>query len=120
MKYLSKTLLNRITVNEREAFAEVIPNVMNGLSTDVSYEGREPDRTEEALQTWQAIASMNEEIALEDTDKGLKTLRDWIAQAGKCYEELQSVGFSEHYEANMEYLGALRNSLSNFEELAEL
>lgn len=120
VKYLSKTLLNRITVNEREAFAEVIPNVMNGLSTDVLYEGREPDRTEEALQTWQAIASMNEEIALEDTDKGLKTLRDWIAQAGKCYEELQSVGFSEHYEANMEYLGALRNSLSNFEELAEL
>ena len=119
-RYLSKTLLNRITINEREAFAKVLPNVMNGLSTDVLYEEREPDRTEEALQTWEAIASLNQEIVFGDMDEGLKALRDRIAEAEKCYEELQSAGFSERYEANMEYLGALQESLSNFKEMAEL
>jgi len=55
-----------------------------------------------------------------DMAKGLKALYDRIAEAEKCYEELQSAGFSERYEANMEYLGALQESLSNFEEMAEL
>ena len=120
VRYLSKKLLNRITVNEREAFVEVIPSIMNGLSTDALYEGRQPGRTEEALQAWQAIASLNEDVISDDVSESLEQLRNYTTEAENYYNELQTVGFSESYEANMEYLLALNESLTAFEQLAEL
>lgn len=120
VRYLSKTLFNRITVNEREAFVEVVANIMNGLSMDAQYEGREPSRTEEALQSWQAITSIINDVVRDDISESLTRLRNFTGGAREFYDELQSFGFSERYEANLEYLTTLNDSFTIFEELAEL
>jgi len=120
VRYLCKKLYNRITVNEREAFVEVMPYIMNDLSEDVSYKGKQPNRTEEALQAWQAIKFMINDVSSNDLTENLKKLRDCITDAENCYNELQTFGFSEKYEANIEYLHSLKSSLSTFEQLAEL
>jgi len=119
-RYLSKALLNRITVNEREAFAEVVPEIMNGLLTDSMYVGREPERTEEAIQSWDAIASLNAETAADDVSSGLTRFKELIGQAVGLYQKLREAGFSERYESNMDYLQALSDSITVFKELAEL
>lgn len=120
VRYLSKKLFNRITVNEREAFVEVIPDIMNGVSTDDLYEGRQPNRTEEVLQTWQAISYLNNIVISNDISESLNRLRNCITESEQCYTELQTLGFSEHFETKMEYLSALKNSLTVFRQLAEL
>ncbi len=120
VRYLSKPLLNRIKINEREAYAEVVPGIMNGLSTDAHYEGREPSRSEEALQTWESIASLNNDVISSDMEEGLENLRHYTQGARDLYEQLNTHGFSERYESNIEYLTALNDSVSMFKELAEL
>jgi hypothetical protein len=120
VRYLSMSLLNRITVNEREAFVEFVPDIMNGLSTDSLYEGREPSRTDEALQSWQAITGMSNEVISSNVSEGIARLNRRTIVAREYYDKLQQVGFSERYEANMEFLAALRDSLTAFVELAEL
>lgn len=120
VRYLSKRLLNRINVNEREAFAEVMPEIMNNLSADQWYLGRQPSRTEEAIQTWQAMASLNEDIILNDINESLAQLQNLISEAEDSYNELQTLGLTQRYEANLEYISALKDSLRLFEQMAEL
>ncbi|MFW6129580.1 MAG: hypothetical protein ACOC56_00260 [Atribacterota bacterium] len=120
IRYLSKKLLNRITINEREAFVEFIPSIMNGLPTDISYEGRQPDRIEEALQTWQSISSLNDDVVSEDINESLSRLRNFTDEAENSCIQLKNLGFSENFESNMDYLLALKESLTYFEQLAEL
>lgn len=120
IRYLCKRLFNRINVNEREAFAEVMPEIMNNLSADQWYLGRQPSRTEEAIQTWQAIVSLNENIILEDINESLAQLQSLFSEAENRYNELQTLGLIQRYEANLEYISALRDSLRLFKQMAEL
>lgn len=120
VRYLSNKLLNRITINEREAFAEMVPDIMNGLETDSLYISKEPNRSDEALQSWQALSRLCAEAAALEMSDGIRFLRTRIAEAKKLYDTLRDFGFSEKYEANMDYLRALDTSLILFEELAEL
>ncbi len=120
VRYLSKKLLNRITINERAAFVEVIPGIMNGLPADSFYEGPQPSRSEEVLQAWQSIVSLNNENVTEDINDSLNLLIRCVNNAENCYRELQTFGFSSRFEANMEYISTLRDSLNFFVELAEL
>jgi len=120
IRYLSTRLLNRITINERQAFAEVVPDVMNALGTDAMYEDKEPGRTQEALQAWDAIASLNEAVLTNDINDSLERMRERTILAETCYNNLKSYGFTDGYEANMEYLVTLRESLIAFRELAEI
>lgn len=119
-RYISTRLLNRVTVNEREAFVALIPEIANGLSMDVCYEGREPSQTEESLQSWQAIASLNEGASSGDMVADLGRFEQRIETAKACYQELVSSGFTERYEANKEYLEALSGGLKYFREKAEI
>ena len=120
VRYLSMKLLNRITVNEREAFVEFVPGIMNGLSTDSLYAGHHPNRTDEAIQSWQAISALNSAVVSANVREGLQRLRNRTTEAREYYDRLRDVGFSERYEANIEFLAALGDSLTAFEELAEL
>lgn len=120
IRYLSTTLLNRITISERQAFAEVVPDVVNALGTDTLYERKEPGRTQEALQAWEAIASLNKDIISDDMNAGLKRMQERIVHAKICYDTLQSYGFSDNYEVNIDYLTNLSQSLIAFKELAEI
>jgi hypothetical protein len=119
-RYVSARLLNRVTVNEREAFVAVVPTVANGLVTDSYYEGREPSRTEEALQSWDAIRTLNRASCTGDLVENLRAFEGRLVAAEDCYQELASAGFSERYESNREYLAALRGGIRHFRERAEL
>jgi hypothetical protein len=62
IRYLSKILLNRIIVSEKDAIQTFIPEIVNGLPHDKDY-NPEPNRNEEVLQSWEALKSLNDEIA---------------------------------------------------------
>ncbi len=120
LRYLSKKLFNRITISERHAFSEVISVIMNELSTDSPYLVGEPSRTEEALQAWQTISSLCTDSLLGNIGENLQNLQNYVIEAETNYIALLESGFSDRYEANMEYLSALKESIIAFKELAEI
>jgi hypothetical protein len=65
VRYLSKSLLNRITFSEKEAISPFVPSIINKLPHDSDY-NPEPERSEEVLQSWEVLKSLNEEIVTED------------------------------------------------------
>ncbi|MDI6809193.1 MAG: hypothetical protein QME66_09465 [Candidatus Eisenbacteria bacterium] len=120
VRYFSKSLLNRITINRLEAYVEIVGSIMNGLTSDRFYEGGDPNRTEEALQSWQALGALNAELITGNLNDDLERFDNHVSRAVECYEELRLNGFSEGYEANIEYLQTLNESVRIFRELAEI
>ena len=120
IRYLSKKLLNRLKLEERENYSEIIPDIKNNLTYDRSYDSGVPDRLIESLQTWEAIASLNKKVIKDDTENSLKELEKAVIDADNAYSKLVSVGFTEGYEAVNEYLTALKESINSFRKLAEL
>jgi hypothetical protein len=81
-RYLSCALLNRITYYELDILRRRVRNVLNKLGTDALYgwEGSQPPRNKEVLQTWdaikvlnQALVSAEEEESLQRCDKAVET-----------------------------------------------
>ena len=120
IRYLSKKLLNRLKLEERENYSEIVPEIKNNLPHDKDYEKGVPDRLIESLQTWEAISSLNKELIKNDTEKNLSELEKAVVDADKAYSKLASVGFTEGYEAVNEYLTALGEGIISFRKLAEL
>jgi len=120
LKYLCLKLLNRISVNSLKAYIELIPDILNSLPTDAYYNGREPSRTEEALQSWEAIKFMTDNTISNNIGESLERLENRIVTAESYYRRLNELGFSEGFESNIEYLQCLKDSLMAFERLAEL
>lgn len=119
VRYVSKLLLNRIRHDELRAYAAVIPGALNNLAHDTAYDGV-PDRTSEALQTWEAISSLNEEVNGGVVESRLEALNSRIEEARAAYASLQMRGISEGIETVTEYLGQLSGAIENFKRLAEL
>jgi hypothetical protein len=120
IRYLSKRLINRITITEREAYSEILPAVMNGLSTDAPYISGEPSRTEEALQSWQALGSLMNDLVADEIEPGIDKMAQAILAAKNAYHDLEAHGFSQRYEANIEYLVVLEESAKIFRNLLGL
>lgn len=120
LKYLCLKLLNRIPVNSLRAYTELVPELMNNLPTDAYYDGKEPSRTEEALQSWEAIKFMTDITISNNIGESLERLENWIVNAESYYGRLNELGFSDDFESNMEYLQCLKDSLMAFARLAEL
>jgi len=120
IRYLSNALLGRITFDEREAFAELVPQINNNLSYDEEYIGTEPDRTVEILQSWEAINDLNTEILNENNiNSRLETLLFKIDIAEQTWRELDTQGMRVRGTIS-EYLNCLRESINYFKELAEI
>ena len=119
-RYLSKPLLNRVKVDELLAYSRVLPAVLNRLPHDKDYAGGMPTRTVEALQTWEALQSLNDEIIEKDMESSLKNLSEQVARAKAAYAQLQGRGISEGSETITEYLDQLSGAVDGFKKLAEL
>ncbi len=119
-RYVSKLLLNRIKVDELVAYSRLLPAVLNRLPHDKDYTGGIPTRTGEALQTWEAIRSLNTDILFGELQKSLSNLSWQIAQAKVAYAQLQSRGLTEGIETVTEYLDQLSGATEEFKKLAEL
>jgi hypothetical protein len=127
-RYLSKVLLNRISHIELAQITDLrsrfprIPNVLNGLETDFLYplkQGYEPARSDEVLQSWEAIRSLCEDICRENQIETLHLCRAAITRAINAYDEIQS-NIRLDARSNGEHLIAIQEGLSLFARLAEM
>ncbi len=120
IRYLSNALLNRITHSERRAFVKLIPEINNGLPRDSDYEGGEPDRKVEVLQSWEAISHLNNENIVSDMHESLQSVENMVNRAEITYTNLAGYGLPVNKEANREYMEALMESIQAFRRNAEI
>jgi len=119
IRYLSNLILNRITFSEREAIASLIPEINNNLPHDKDYQGEEPSRNIEVLQTWEAIFDLNNRIITEDVNESLSRLNHSIDLAESACANISAYGFQLNIE-QQEYIDALREGIKSFKRYAEL
>lgn len=118
VRYLSKLLLNRLRIDEL-SYAAVVPGIINGLPSDGEYLNGIPGRTREALQTWEALSSLNSDVS-DQLEVSLANLLDRIAQAYATYGTLTTYGITAGYETTTEYLDQLSGGIEVFRRLAEI
>ena len=120
IRYVSAPLLSHIRASDFDDFRSVVPDVATGSPSDAIYKDGEPSRTEEALQSWEALNVLSMEVCTGDTATDLASFRLRIERASELWAKLQEAGFSQDVEANQERLEAMRASLDLFERWAEL
>jgi len=118
-RYLSQRLLNRITFTERDALRAIAPSTTNGLPHDADYEP-EPDRTSEALQSWEAMRGICSNLALPDIDAGLDACQSAIMHAEATYTSIAAAGLALDQKSSADHLDALREGIVGFKKLAGL
>lgn len=118
-RYLSVRLLNRVTFQEKEALAQVMPSTTNGLRHDADY-NPEPDRPGEALQSWEALHHLSSLLALDDADAALTACNSAISRAQAAYLEIAEAGIVLDRKSNSDHLDSLQNGIQKFRELAGL
>jgi len=119
VRYLSKLLLNRITISEKEALSALVPGVLNQLPHDEEY-NPEPERSREILQTWRALKSLNEELIDNDVAKGLEKCLQAVSRAEQAYSEIAVLGIVLDQKSRDEHVLPLLDGLREFMERAEL
>ena len=120
-RYLSTKLLNRITFYELHALRKIIPEVaiVNGLSMDDKYEG-EPDRSDEVLQSWEALSSMLGAMTMaEDATINLKKCGDAIKSAYELYTLIKT-RYRLDPKSDNSHLEPLQEGMSLFKKRAEI
>lgn len=120
IRYLSKALLNRIMVSEKDAISKFVPEVINELPHDEDYKP-EPERSEEILQSWEAISSLGRELEDADIEDGLKKCRLLVQHAEQIYSEIASSGIPPlDKKSRDDHIQPLLEGLRQFKERAEL
>jgi hypothetical protein len=119
IRYLSKLLLNRITISEKEALSSFLPGVLNQLPHDEEYDP-EPERSKEVLQAWEALKSLNEDLSDNDVAKGIEKCFQAVSWAEQAYSEVASVGIVLDQKSRDEHVLPLLDGLRQFRERAEL
>jgi hypothetical protein len=119
LRYLSKSLLNRITFSEKDAISRFVPGVINNLPHDAAY-NPEPERQKEVLQSWEALKSLNKELVAEDITESVKKCIQSVNFAGQIYNEIASYGIVLDRKSQNEHILPLSDGLRQFKERAEL
>jgi len=84
------------------------------------YEGEEPSRTEESLQSWEALNVLSKEFCTGNINGDLARFKVYIDRADELWAELQEAGFTQDVEPNRERLEAMKEGIKLFEQWAEL
>ncbi len=122
-RYLSTTLLNRITFQELDQLKQIYPKIINGLPTDQLYPddiGSEPQRPEEVLQSWDAIKTLCSKLCCDDVNEARQRCRDAISEANAAYDRIESNNIRLDPKSNREHLAAISEGLKTFTKLAEI
>ncbi len=119
IRYVSCGLLARIKQTEHQDFSKIDGRVSNGLASD-KYYGGETTRTEEALQSWDAIKDLCDKTISGDLERDLASFLGRIEKARALWSGLEEAGFSSGVEAQYERLDAIRDGIARFKKLAEL
>jgi hypothetical protein len=118
-RYLSTALLNRVTFTEKDALSGMVPEVLNGLPHDADYDP-EPDRTIEALQTWEALQRLNNTLSAGDINENMTCCNLEISRAEALYSEIAGLGFALDRKSGNDHLEPLREGIHVFKEMAGL
>lgn len=102
VKYLSNALQSRITVPELDQLRNLVPQVLNKLSTDSYYPAANSstpqDSSQEVLQTWETIKAFTDRLAsknnipdrLRDYSAAIQSARNVYAAISKTPLQLQN------------------------------
>jgi hypothetical protein len=113
IRYLSKALLNRITVSEKDALKAFIPEVVNDLPHDKDYLP-EPQRNMEVLQSWEALKSLNDAI------NSLKECREAVQTAQNAYATWAQVGLPLDSKSDDSHIEPILEGLRLYKERSQL
>jgi hypothetical protein len=122
-RYLSKSLLNRITYFELHALRNEVPEVLNGLSRDSDYNedlGSMPERSLEVFQSWEAIKSLVANISGSKRADDLKMCLRLINQATNVYDLIAAKKVRLDAKSNGEHLKSMEEGVNLFRERAEI
>jgi len=123
-RYTSCSLLKSIRSTELHDLRDIIPEVLNGLPFDDYYdpgEGSAPDSAaDEALQNWEALRAMNELPVASDVGQSLANCREALDEAEELYIRISDYGLTMRDRSGPAHIEAIRDELTEFEELAEL
>ncbi len=118
--YVSTPLMARVRQTDLEAFMEVVPEVQSDTPLDSVYLSGEVSRTEEAIQSWEALRKLSGMFCTGNVGSDLERLAVHLKRAAELWTELQEAGFSSQIEANLERIEAMRQGIRRFTEWAEI
>ncbi|MDF1812380.1 MAG: hypothetical protein P1V20_09200 [Verrucomicrobiales bacterium] len=119
-RYLSSPLMAHIKQTDLDVFEAVEPGVTNGLSLDSAYDS-DPSRTEEALQSWEGLKLLNNQIPRSgDICDDLEAFKAQIEQARVRWSNISAAGITSEVEPNLERLAAMNQGIDLFMQWAEL
>lgn len=118
-RYLSAALLNRITFTEKEALSSIVPEILNRLPHDADYDP-EPDRNGEAIQTWEALQSLNKKVATGDIEENVVNCNLAISKAEAVYSEMAGLGIRLDRKSGSDHLEPLREGIHVFKRMTGL
>lgn len=122
-RYLSCRLLNRIAFYELSQMRDVLPEVLNDLSTDELYPlpSSQPQRNMEVLQSWEAVRALNEQMASGGIRENLEECVGAVENARRLYDHIGAV-MPQPLDAksNADHLDPLQEGIRLFAQLAEL
>ena len=118
IRYLSKILLNRITISEKDAIKAFIPEVVNGLPRDKDYThdkdySTEPPRNTEVLQSWEALKSLDGEI------NSFKECLEAVQAAQSAYAAWAQVGLPLDSKSDDSHIEPMLEGLRLYKERSQ-
>lgn len=119
IRYVSNSLLARIRQTDYDDYRKVVGGVANALDSD-KYYNNETTRTQEAIQTWDALGALCTKVSTGDISSDLMAFEARIERAGILWGEIADAGLSAGVEAQLERLTAMREGIRLFREWAEL
>jgi hypothetical protein len=121
-RYLSCALLNRITYYELDILRRRVRSVLNKLGTDGLYgwEGSQPPRNKEVLQTWDAIKALNHALIGADEEESLQRCGRAVETALDIYALISQQSVALNAKSGASHLEDLDGTLRLFQRLAEL
>ena len=121
-RYLSCALLNRITYYELDILRRRVRSVLNKLGTDALYgwEGSQPPRNKEVLQTWDAIKALNQALVSAEEEESLQRCGKAVETALDTYALISRQSVALNAKSGASHLEDLDGALRLFKRLAEL
>jgi hypothetical protein len=121
-RYLSCALLNRITYYELDILRRRVRSVLNKLGTDALYgwEGSQPPRNKEVLQTWDAIKALNQTLVSAEEEDSLQRCGQAVKNALDTYALISRQSVALNAKSGASHLEDLNGALRLFKRLAEL
>jgi hypothetical protein len=122
-RYLSCGLINSIRFDELHRIRSRIPSVMNNLPSDAFYptaNSKPADRTQEMLQTWNAIQSLNGQLNDEEVIGNIGICLSMVRNAREIYAQINTLGLPLTGRSNDAHLDPIFYGIKMFADLAEI